>query len=179
MVLLLGANSEFRKILIEVLKVGDPIIWILVAIMFVGMFFSILHVFTKGQRPDYQKWPMLLFAVCANGLSAIAAGFYILRETPRSWLWIFPLWNVTNSFLLLAFLRVGQITMQDISDEDTTVLQAIVGGSIAVGAFLLCNYVFKFYWAITYSVCVVYATGFSRAVQQLLCPTARQIDKLD
>lgn len=179
MLMLLGLSGEFREVLIKVFKEDDPRLWILAAIMFVGMFFSVLHVFTRGPRPDYQKWPMLLFAVCVNGFSAIAAGLYMLRETPRSWLWIFPLWNLINGLMLLILLRFGQITTQDISDEDVTLSQALVAGSIAVGVFLLCNYVFKFYWAVTYSVCVVYATGFSRAVQQLLCPVARQIDKLD
>ena len=54
-----------------------------------------------------------------------------------------------------------------ISDRKATPLRIFLGLIAIVAIFLVCNYVFKLYWAITFSICIVYTTSFDRALQSV------------
>jgi hypothetical protein len=64
-------------------------------------------------------------------------------------------------------LRLKIIDKECISDRDTTAVQIILGLLAVLIIFVFCNYVFKLYWAITFSICIIYATSFDRALQNV------------
>jgi DNA-directed RNA polymerase subunit RPC12/RpoP len=190
MVMLVGFNSqlhsEISKFIVRT-KLKSDIIFFIIAnikglffllIFLLGMSICIYQIFTSRRRSDFQKWLMLYFAVSVNAMTGLVAGVHIIRETGFSlnyWTYIFPLWNILNGMVLVAFYNYGHVTPKDIVDNKVPLIQIIVSTLIAAVIFVICNYVFKMYWAITYSVCVVYATGFSRAVQQILCPVEKEL----
>jgi len=64
-------------------------------------------------------------------------------------------------------LRLKVIDEKCISDREAAPVQIILGLTAVLFIFILCNYVFKLYWPITFSICIVYATSFDRALQNV------------
>jgi hypothetical protein len=111
---------------------------------------------------------MLFFAVLVNTIGGIVAGIYVLKNaTIHDWLLVFPIWNIINSVLLLLMLFFNIIDEECISDRKTTPVQIVLGLIAVLVIFILCNYVFKLYWAITFSICIIYATSFDKALQSV------------
>jgi len=144
----------------------DYRLYILVIMPLPGMFVCLYHVFTSREKTDVEKLLMILFAVLVNGGTAILAGTYMLKHTV-GWLVIFPAWNIINGTLLLSMVRFGIINEECISDREATLVQIILGLIAVLVILILCNYVFKLYWAITFSICIVYTTSFDRALQNV------------
>ena len=106
---------------------------------------------------------MLCFAIMANAFSGIAAGIYMLMNF-YPLLILFPIWNIANGVLLLVMLRCELIDENNVSDDDADLRQVIAGSIIVVATFLVCRFVFQMYWAITFSICVAYATNLNASV---------------
>jgi hypothetical protein len=167
LILLSFINSQMQKDVIKFLKEwGDLRIYILVAMAIGGMLLSIYNVFTTREKTDGEKWLMLLFAVAANAATGIAAGIYTIKQS-SGWLIVFPIWNIVNAALLILMMRLKIINTSCIIDRDATIGQVIVGLIFVFIIFILCNYVFHLYWAITFSICIVYTTSFDRALQNV------------
>jgi hypothetical protein len=109
---------------------------------------------------------MLVFAVMTNALCGLLASGHILDnwgDAPTI-LIVFPLWNGINCLLLLLLFRVGVINETSITDENARTGEVIFGFVIVLGIFVVCRFVFELYWALTFSICTVYATSFSDAL---------------
>jgi hypothetical protein len=141
------------------------IIFSLVPIFLIVLFSQLS---TSRKTIDFKKKVMLVFAVLINAGTGIIAGIYLLRNTSVfNWLLVFPIWNIINGFLMLVMLRFGVIDEECISDREATLVQIILGLIAVLVIFIFCNYVFKLYWAITFSICIVYTTSFDRALQNV------------
>jgi hypothetical protein len=134
-------------------------------------FAPIIFVFIVGflwQAVASPKTALLLFAVLTNAVVGFISGRYIIKNSDiHNWQLIFPVWNIINSMLLILMLRFKIIDEECISDRKATPLQIILGLIAVLVIFILCNYVFKLYWAITFSICIVYTTSFDRALQNV------------
>lgn len=137
-----------------------------------GAAFSIYHVFTTAQKTDSEKFAMLYFAVLVNGLTGLLAGAHLL-QTSHGYLKVFPVWNILNSLLLLLLYRFHLIDESAIADDNATPYQVVAGGAVVLVVFLVCQFVFRLHWTITFSVCVCYATNVNSFLQRLL-PTRRE-----
>ena len=110
---------------------------------------------------------MLIFAVITNGFAGVWGGTYMLMNS-EGLLCIFPLLNISSSYLLFAMLKGGTIDEDCISDENVNLLELSIGASIAALAFIICKYALGFHWAGTLSICIFYATNFSVPVIKLI-----------
>ena len=79
----------------------------------------------------------------------------------------FPIWNFVNGALLLIMYRFEIIDESSIVDDNATAFQVIFGSMVVVATLIVCRFVFKLYWAITFSICVTYASNFNGIVQSL------------
>lgn len=143
---------------------------LLLLLFIAAVLLSLYHVFTKRKKTEPEKHLMISFAVFANGLGGIAASTHILENTSKNKPCIFvllPIWNIINCILLLALWRFGKITAKHISDRNATPVEAFLAALIIVAIFVICQFVFNLYWAITFSICVVYASSFSEAVSSM------------
>lgn len=130
--------------------------------------FLFLVLITPREKIDFKKMIMLLFAVLINAGTGVIAGLYVIRNAAViNWLLVFPIWNIVNCVLMLLMLGLRVIDEECISDREATLVQIILGLAAVLVILLLCNYVFKLYWAITFSICVVYTTSFDRALQSV------------
>ncbi|MGD0596887.1 MAG: hypothetical protein ABSA64_05115 [Sedimentisphaerales bacterium] len=127
---------------------------------------------------DLKKQIMLFFAVMINAYSGIIAGIYVISNiTASHWLLVFPIWNITNSLLMLSMFYMKVIDEDCISDREATATQIILGLISVLTIFAICNYVFKLYWAITFSICIIYTTSFDRALQNIFPGLTGQKDE--
>jgi DNA-directed RNA polymerase subunit RPC12/RpoP len=147
---------------------NDSWVYIFGVIFLCGLYLSVYHVFTTREKTDVEKWGMLIFAVLTNAISGIVAGLYVLKnDNVRDWQLVFPIWNIINGALLLLMLRFKIIDEECISNRNANTTEVITGLVAALFILILCNYVFKLYWAITFSICIVYTTSFDRALQSV------------
>jgi len=169
LLLLLNRQIKFDEItssIHQVIFVMGPFIFCLFAIILPGFLLSFYHVFTKREKTRFEKHLMLLFAVITNAIIGIAAGIYIVRQCPV-WLMIFPIWSIINCIFILIIFDARIINETCIIERKTTLSRVAIGLITTIVIFALCNYIFKLYWAITFSICTIYATNFERALQNI------------
>jgi len=161
-------NESLRSRIFKILDKPshDPRIVMLLLFFGAGLFLSLYHVFTEREKTNPEKYAMLFFAVVANGVCGILASKYVMDKSTGAHpiFFILPMWNIFNCVLLLVSFRVGWITDRNISDEDATRFVVLFGLLITVCIFVVCQFLFKLYWAITFSICIIYATSFSDAL---------------
>jgi hypothetical protein len=168
-ILLCVGNSQSRGWIRHFFsQVDDLRIYILVLLFLAGLGLSLYHVFTRREKTILEKRLMMLFAVLTNAGAGIISGWYVLKNSDvNDWQLVFPIWNVINGALLLLMLRFKIVDEECISDRDATPVQIFLGLTAVLVIFALCNYVFKLYWAITFSICIVYTTSFDKALQSV------------
>jgi DNA-directed RNA polymerase subunit RPC12/RpoP len=168
LILLYATNPPMREQIYKWIASKDAHIFFWFLVFMGGLCLSICHVFTTKKKTDIEKWVMLIFAVLANAGTGIIAGIYVIKNSAvRNWLLVFPIWNIINGVLLLLMLRFRIIDEECISDRKATLVQIILGLIAVLAIFIFCNYVFKLYWAITFSICIVYTTSFDSALQSV------------
>jgi hypothetical protein len=178
LILLAVANTPFQEQLRPwSQRLTDGRVLIVAPILLAGMCLSIYHVFTKRPKSDIEKSLMLLFAVLINAGTGIISCWIILTSSIRDWQIIFPIWNVINSALLIVMLRYRIIDEECISDRDASPKEVVIGLIMVLAIFILCDYVFKLHWAITFSICIVYTTSFDRALQSVFPGLSRGEDE--
>ena len=147
-------------------------------VSFVALGLCIYHVFTTREKTDLEKKVMLGFAVLTNLVTGTIAAVYTLTNaSAANWLLVFPVWNIINSMLLLFMVAIRAVDEECISDRDATPSQVIIGLVAVLIIFILCNYVFKLHWAITFSICIIYATSFDKALQSVFPGIANPEDE--
>jgi hypothetical protein len=178
--ILLGAtNATMREQLYKGITVfHDLRVYIVVAIFLGGIALSLYHVFTTREKTNYEKIVMLFFAVMANAGTGIISGWYVIKNSNvHNWQLVFPIWNIINGALLLLMLRFKIIDEECISDRDANTTEVVISMAAVLIIFTICNYVFKLYWAITFSICIIYATSFDRALQSVFPNLSPQSDE--
>ncbi len=163
------ANSQMRNWILHFLSQADGEVYILVLLFLAGLVLSVYHVFTPREKNWIEKWFMMVFAVITNASTGIFSGWYVIENNAvHNWLLlVFPIWNIINGALLLVMMRFKIIDEECISDRDATAGQVFLGLIAVLAIFVLCNYVFELYWAITFSICIIYATSFDKALQSV------------
>lgn len=169
LILLFVTNSQMLSEIYSVLTMDRELggrLLVLILLCLVGFHLCLYHVFTLRKKTEWERHFMVLFAVTANATTAIAAGIHLIRAS-AGWQLVFPIWNIVNGVLLLLMLRLKIINEDCISDHNATLGQVTFGLTAILVIFALCSFVFKLYWALTFSICVIYATSFDRALQSI------------
>jgi len=168
LILLAVLNSQLRSDAWKFVRSFDDwriIFWVVIVIA--GLCLCLYHPFTTRKKNPAEKYLMLFFAVLANAGAGLAAGNYVIEHS-SGWPALFAVWNIINSILLLAMLRFKIIDYECIADRDATPVQVVLGLTVVLVIFIVLNYVLKLYWAITFSVCIIYTTSFDKALQSVL-----------
>jgi DNA-directed RNA polymerase subunit M/transcription elongation factor TFIIS len=131
-----------------------------------GLVLCVYHIFSSRQKNDVEKYLMLFFAVLTNGISGICAGVYVFRHSIL-WLAVLPIWNIISGAVLILMLWFEIIDRQCVSDQDATIVQAIIGLATVLAVFFVCTSLLKLHWAITFSICVAYSTSLDRAIRRI------------
>jgi hypothetical protein len=129
---------------------------------------GIYQVFIKREKSEYERDIMLWFAIVTNVFTGIVASVYIIKNTDvHNWQLIFPIWNIVNAVILYLMVVTNFIDENCIVDRPVASAHITLGMAAIVVIVLICNYVFKLHWAITFSICIIYTTSFDRALQSV------------
>jgi len=129
------------------------------------IFLPVFHAFSKRKKRKWEKKVMLFAIVLVDYLVAWNVYDHVKGEF-STWLIIFPLINAVQASLVAIGLWFDFITYEKISDEDADSTEIIVSSIMLMGLFLLFHFIFHQYWAITFSVCVFYATIMNKIILQ-------------
>ena len=135
-----------------------------------GLFYSLRHIFDKKVTKPNEKKLMAFFAVTTNFISGIAVAFYTAVEAfklKKTWLYVFPAWAIVNSFLLILKCHAIDKNEEVIAEENASLAEIIIGLAALIAVLGICHFVFHIYWPFTLSICVVYATSFSKAFSKI------------
>ncbi len=161
----------------NIISFFEPFSFILILILFSGLVLSIHHAFSKREKTLIEKKIMLFYSVIINGYTGILAGYFALENT-KGPLIIFPILNVINGFKLIFSLRAQIIDEKNISDENVSFKQVLIGTLIVTIVFFLCYSIFETNWAITLSICIVYSTNFSSIINGLFVRSSNIINQV-
>lgn len=162
-VLLLWINPDVRKGLFLV-SLFFSRIGILLALAQLGMVLSLLNMFVRHRKYEFEKWLMLLFAVLVTGGTGAYSGLIMLKEGIR-WLIVFPVWNIINSLVLLNAFRIGLVNTGSITNERAGLFQVVVTVASITLLLMLCERVLDLHWALTYSIAVSYTMSLLGAIK--------------
>jgi hypothetical protein len=180
-ILLFMTNSQMRVLIPNANETSQTESFAFVTKYTLILTFSIvlfIQIFVQKEDIDLKKKIMVFFVVLINACTGIIAGIYAMINTATSnWLLVFPIWNITNCFLMLCMLFSRIIDEECISDRKTTLFRICFGLIAILIIFFVCNNVFKLYWAITFSICIVYTTSFDRALQSVFPGLSRREDE--
>lgn len=155
-------------------KVTAMVLSIPVTILIMGIY----QVFTKKEKSYFERTIMLWFAIITNILTGIVAAIYVIKNTDaHNWQLIFPIWNIANAVVLYLMLEINLIDENCIIDRQATPAEIILGMAATIIIVMVCNYLFRFHWSITFSICIVYTTSIDRALQSVFPVLAGQDDE--
>ena len=76
-------------------------------------------------------------------------------------------WNIISGYILILFLRTSRME-ECIGDENITLGRLFLSSAIATGIFYVCHFIFVLNWAMTFSICVAWATSLSSSFNALV-----------
>lgn len=164
-ILILLAIDETCRQELSGLLIGQPKITFASVFWAAGIVLSIYHVFTRRKKSHAEKGFMLFFAVMTNIMIGLYLGFRQLKEPGI--LILFPLWNLFNAFMLMLLFRLRMIKDDSIGDEDASPLETVTGAAMAILIIGVCLYALRLNWAMTFSICLVYATSVGRTTREV------------
>lgn len=132
-----------------------------------GATYSILHVFTKRRKSEFEKFSMVYFAAFANGASGIFAGLVMLKDS-NGILMIFPAWNMLNGFITILAYKL--ILYDEGGDLDTNAnpLEIVIGSVVVFVTFAICHFVFLMHWALCFSICITYSSNIDGILRNFI-----------
>ncbi|HNW90431.1 MAG TPA: hypothetical protein PKN48_12265 [Bacteroidales bacterium] len=125
----------------------------------------VVHAFSKRAKRNWEKKIMLYAIILADYLVAWNVYDHLKGEV-TSWLIIFPLINAIQATLMAMGLWFDFITSEKISDEHANKIELVISSILLVTLFVLCHVIWHQYWAVTFSVCIFYATIINQIVMQ-------------
>lgn len=159
--------------------VGNIVVLTILSIGFlmpfvVGIVVSIINVFTDREKGSWTKYFMFSFAWMMSLLGGLVAGFHLLLQACMRDLWfleIFPIINLSNTFLLLIKLDIqhgrpvtGGLPNKSmeyaIKEDEASKAEVLIASFVNLVVIFIMQYVFKLHWSITFSICNAYAINF-------------------
>ncbi len=164
-VLLWLVNADLRRDLVKVFSWDFPgDLTALLALAVVGMGVSLINVFWRREKSDFERFAMLIFAVLVTAGTGVYSG-WIMRQDAKGWLMVFPAWNILNGGLLLLLFRFGVVDTDCIIDRKATFAQVIVTVISATVLLLVCQCYFELHWSVTFSIAVAYTMSLHNALR--------------
>lgn len=153
-------TNEYYKGLI-----GHILILIVITFfMLSGIITSIYHIFTSGKKGELSEICMKIFVLLLTGFVGIKSGIHIL-ESNNLILSFSPVWNIFNGIFLIYSL--GFIEEIPFDQKDANFKQVFISLLIVSTIFGLLNFVYKFYWALTFSYCLNYSICLNRIILKI------------
>jgi DNA-directed RNA polymerase subunit RPC12/RpoP len=177
-IILYATNVKMQDDITQFLmRLGTWRRYLYIGLFAIGLLLCLYHVFTRRKKSDIEKGIMLVFAITINAATGIIAGLYMLKESP-GWLFLFPVWNLLNSAVIVLMQYTNFFNEDQISDRNATITQVFIGLIAILIIFYVCSNIFDLHWSITYSICIIYTTSFDRGLQSVF-PGLANVEKAE
>jgi DNA-directed RNA polymerase subunit RPC12/RpoP len=182
LIMLFIANTTLQEQIHNIMEFGGLFVYLVAVILLCGFGLSIYHFYTSRQKTDVEKGVMFIFALFTNICTAVVAGIYTLRQS-SGWVIIFPVWNLINAMLMVLMnvhivnQHCTTIYRYCITDRQASYHQIMLSLTAVFLIFIFCNFVFNLYWAVTFSICIVYTTSFDKALQSIFPSSSHQSEE--
>ena len=157
---------SLRNTIIDFFK-ADISIAIVLLFILIGFALSIYYAFTDKKIPSYHKEAMLAFMLVVNVFVGMSAMFYLANYS-HGWTYIFPAINYFNALFLGLAFKVNAINADSILDIQAKRSELLLGSAVVMIIFIYSRYVLNDYWAITFSMCLAYATTINEIINKIL-----------
>lgn len=123
----------------------------------------VFHAFSKRNKHVFEKKIMLYVVVLINYL--VAWNVYDHFKGLLSGCELaFPLINAVQASLVILGLWFGFFTYEKVRDEDSESAEIIISSIMVILLFIIFHFILHQYWAVTFSVCIFYATIVNKII---------------
>lgn len=137
-------------------------IFILIVVLAI-IILPIYHAFSKRKKRKWEKKIMLYAVVLMDYL--VAWNVYDhLKGLLSGWELTFPLINAVQASLVTLGLWFGFINYEKVRDEDSESTEIIISSIMVILLFIIFHFILHQYWAVTFSVCIFYATIVNKII---------------
>ncbi len=140
--------------------------YIMMIIFNIGAMLSVVFIFIPGKTPPQARNLIIFFAVYINAMIGFRAGLYLMESYSGTYMMIFPVFNILSAFYLFMLFRAELIDADNYIEKEVNIFEIGVSVLLLWTIFLICEVVYDFYWAITYSICLFYALMFTEVVSK-------------
>lgn len=119
--------------------------------------------FNKETIPLFWRRVLIAYAIITSIIVSLFAASFAIENTLEISI-IFPILNIADIFILWSFFDNNIINESYIINKLARGYEIIIGSVIIFTIFIISQYVFKNYWAITFSICLVYALSLNENV---------------
>lgn len=140
---------------------------VIIVCVFLGLFFSILHVFIKRKKTELEKKFILAFIVVINFFITIYALRYQMSKDISILYLFLPTLNFLYSFLVIIIVFGGkEPALQVISDINLDYKNISFSLIVILTIFILFNFFLKTEWFFTYSICLAYTNFLDKTFKK-------------
>jgi len=150
-------------------------IFILIVVLAI-IILPIYHAFSKRKKRKWEKKIMLYAVVLMDYL--VAWNVYVhLKGLLSGWELAFPLINAVQASLVILGLWFGFFTYEKVRDEDPESAEIIISSIMVILFFIIFHFILHQYWAVTFSVCIFYATIVNKIIIMAYRALKKVIDR--
>lgn len=160
---LLFFDDSFRN-MISLFQTELLIIIMLFALW--SIYLSIKYIIPNRMLNKFEKKAVLAFSIFSNLIIGVYAGSYELHHS-KGFLIVFPIFNIASAILLWIFFDMKIITIEWVSNKQARYRDIIIGVILVSIIFFISHSILKNYWAITFSICLFYATNINEFINKI------------
>lgn len=178
-ILLLALNLEMRESALNYISqylITDAISmnWYRLIVFIITVSLGLVSIF-KSVFPNYgdtkikkesghlSKVCVLFIAILTDLTIAFSAGLYVLRYSAGLWA-VFPALNMMHAFLLLILFSSSGLKKDSVIERHPEKNELKIGLFFILLLVIANQFFFESYWAITLSICLVYANNFHKPI---------------
>ncbi len=151
--------------LISVLKNSDDgRIYIALPLLFLGLVYSIGHVFTESEKSEFQKSSMIYFVMTLHLFMSMFGMFYALENEEVSA--FFPLLNMIYAIIIYK-IHDDYIELFTVTDRNAKWFETLIATVLTFGSIAVCYYLFNLYWIETLSISIIIGNQISEVTHKL------------
>jgi len=158
-------GSDFHKdFYYHWLKDGSSALVVVMGVIILGMVFSVYYAFSIKPISRGNKNLILFFVLFVNLFIAFTIADYAFNH-PGFIPITFSILNIIIAYLsFIALVRSIKDRSVNISDKQPEKFELIIGSIIVICLFYISHYILNNFWAITFSICMVYAVSINRFI---------------
>lgn len=142
----------------------DGRIYLILPVLFLGLVYSIGHVFTDSEKSESQKSLMIYFAMTLHLFMALFGMYYSLETEEVSV--FFPLINLIYAFIIYK-VDSDYIELFTVTDRNAKWFETLIATVLTFGSVVVCYYLLGLYWIETMSISIIIGNQISGFTHKL------------